>query len=97
MVKLMNNIIPSSFDVEKVDLFSHFPKDKGDASVELGELSESDTDSESSLDQDSRILFKDRSKWAISHRDEDIVGLVHKGVKTRRQIADEVANVCYVF
>ncbi|KAM1957502.1 hypothetical protein ACFX15_002995 [Malus domestica] len=46
--------------------------------------------------QVSRVIFKDKPKWASDHHDEEIVGPIDKGIITRRQIANEVANVCHV-
>ena len=50
-VEVDDSINPSAPDVENVDLFSLLLKDKGETSVESGELSKSDTQNESSTDK----------------------------------------------
>ncbi|KAM1216896.1 hypothetical protein ACFX2J_013127 [Malus domestica] len=94
MSRLMTLMFPSLVAGNDDVLFPS--KDNSDASVESNVVSKSDNESESSIDQDSRVLFNDKLKWARGHRDEQIVGPIDIGFRTQRQIADEVANICYI-
>ncbi|KAB2617285.1 hypothetical protein D8674_013154 [Pyrus ussuriensis x Pyrus communis] len=92
-VKIDDTDIPPSLATENDDVLFLFSKDNSDVSGELSVVSESGNESELSTDQDSHVLFKDKPKWARGHRDEEIMGLIDKSIRTRRQITDEVANV----
>ncbi|KAM2050957.1 hypothetical protein ACFX16_032634 [Malus domestica] len=50
--------IPPSLAAETYDVLFSSTKDNGDASVESSVVSKSDNESESSINQDSRVLFK---------------------------------------
>ena len=95
-VKIDDTDFPPSLAIENDDMLFPSSRNNGDASGESSVVLESDNESELSTDQDSHVLFKDKPKWARSHCDEEIVGPIDKGIRTRRQIADEVANVCNV-
>ncbi|KAM2421658.1 hypothetical protein ACFXTH_027958 [Malus domestica] len=95
-IKIDDTDVPPSLATESDDVLFPSFKDNGDVFGESSVVLESDNESESSTDQDSYVIFNEKPKWAKGHRDEEIVGLIDKDVRIRRQIADEVANVCYV-
>lgn len=82
-VKVDDSIVPHASDIGNNYLFSSSVKENDDDSGESSEPLESDTDSQACFDEESHVMFKDKPKWAISHRDGKIVGPVDKGVRTQ--------------
>ncbi|KAM2397684.1 hypothetical protein ACFXTH_034458 [Malus domestica] len=62
-VKVDDSVIPSALDVEYVDFFPPSSNDNGGVYGQSGEQLESDAESQSSLNQDSCIVFRDKPKW----------------------------------
>lgn len=81
-IKINDSIIPPALDVDNINLFSPHFKDKVDVSVVSDELSENNIECVSNSEQDSYTMFKDKPKWARSHRDDEIVGHIDKGDRT---------------